>query len=302
MSHFARFTPVSLSKVSEGVEGSRIEGVEGSLFDRKALAEAAGMVDAAIHMVGIIRELPFSGQTFHRVHDQGTLAVVEALASGGVSRYAHMSALGSREGAESQYHRTKYAAECHVRDSGLAWTIFRPSVIHGHEGEFMELMRTFMVGMMPPVIPYFGNGENKVQPVSVKDVAFCMVECLRREATIGKTFELGGPRAYSWKALYEVCRRLIPGAKAWKPKVSLPVAVAKIIANTVMKTPQANTEEPVYRFLPHDVLFVSRGVSLGADGVCSILTRVLVVTFTGACCKVSGGFGWVWSKDDPRML
>ena len=99
----------------------------------------------------------------------------------------------------------------------------------------MELMRTFVVSRVPPVIPYFGSGENKLQPVSVKDVAFCLVECLRREATIGKTFELGGPRAYSWKEMYEVCRRLIPGAKAWKPKVSLPVAPAKIIANTVMK-------------------------------------------------------------------
>jgi len=53
---------------------------------------------------------------------------------------------------------------------------------------------------------------------------------LFRPQTIGKVFELGGPRTYSWRELYNACRALIPGAKPWKPMVSQPVPVAKAIA------------------------------------------------------------------------
>lgn len=226
-----------LKKVTAGLDPTRVASIEGSLFDEGALKEAANQCDAVIHLVGIIMEKPLSGQTFDKIHRQGTVNVVDAAKAGGIKRYVHMSALGSREGAVADYHRTKFEAEEYVRASGLDWTIFQPSVIHGFDGEFMELMKTFVAGLIPPVIPYFGSGENKLQPVSVKDVAHCFVDALRRPATIEQTFEMGGPKAYSWKELYAACRRLIPGAKSWKPMVSQPVPVAKMIAKTVMKTP-----------------------------------------------------------------
>jgi NADH dehydrogenase len=112
----------------------------------------------------------------------------------------------------------------------LDWTIFRPSLIHGPDGEFMRLMKRFMCGLVPPVIPYFGSGQAKVQPVFVKDVAYCFVQSLLDPTTIGKVFPLGGPRAYSWIELYNACRALMPGAKHWKPVVSQPVPLAKLTA------------------------------------------------------------------------
>jgi NADH dehydrogenase len=112
----------------------------------------------------------------------------------------------------------------------LDWTIFRPSLIHGPDGEFMRLMKRFMCGFVPPVIPYFGSGQAKVQPVSVKDVAYCFVQSLLDPTTIGKVFPLGGPKAYTWIELYNACRALMPGAKHWKPVVSQPVPLAKLTA------------------------------------------------------------------------
>jgi len=141
-----------------------------------------------------------------------------------------MSALGTRPNAVSKYHRTKWEAEEFVRKSGLEWTIFRPSIIHGPDGEFMQLMKRFMCGILPPVIPYFGSGQAKLQPVSVKDVACCFVESLLKSETIGQTISLGGPRTFSWIELYEACRALIPCAKKWKPLVSQPVPLAKAAA------------------------------------------------------------------------
>lgn len=209
------------------VDPERFTLIVGGLSDRGALREASEQSQAAIHLVGIIIARPLRGQTFAAIHTRGTVNVVDAVQRAGIRRYAHMSALGARAGAASAYHRTKWAAEEYVRRSGLDWTIFRPSLIHGAEGEFMQLMKRFMCGLVPPVIPYFGSGQAKVQPVSVKDVAACFVRSLVVPETVGKVIPLGGPRAYSWVELYNVCRALMPGAKHWKPIVSQPVAFAK---------------------------------------------------------------------------
>jgi len=219
-----------LSSQLPGIDRSRYTAVEGTLHDRDALHEAAKQCDAAIHLVGIIIERRLKGQWFGRVHVDGTMNVVNTLQDEGVNRYVHMSALGTRADAVSMYHQTKWLAEEYVRSSDLAWTILRPSLIHGPDGEFMQLMNHFICGSMPPFVPYFGNGQAKLQPVSVKDVAHCLVESLFRPAAINQAFELGGPVVYNWRSFYNACRVLMPSAKHWKPLVSQPVPIANMLA------------------------------------------------------------------------
>lgn len=211
--------------------------VVGTIFDHGAVREAMADADAVIHLVGIIFENRFSGQTFERIHRSGTASVARTAQELGVGRFIHMSALGARPDAISRYHRTKYQAEELVQGAGFDWTIFRPSLIHGPDGEFMQLMARFVRKMIPPVIPYFGSGDARIQPVSVKDVAACMVAALSRTETMGQIYPVGGPEAYSWKTFYATCQRLIPGARRRKPIVGIPVPVAKILAWTIMKTP-----------------------------------------------------------------
>lgn len=248
-----------LAAVTRDLDATRVAGVIGSIFDRPALADAVSQSHAAIHLVGIILERRLTGQTFDRVHRGGTMSVVDALRTSGVRRYIHMSALGTRPEAVSGYHRSKYAAEQYVRGSGLDWTIFQPSVIHGPDGKFMQLLKTFACRWIPPVMPYFGSGNHRVQPVSVKDVAHCMVDALSRPEAIRQTYPMGGPKAYSWKELYATCQRLMPGAKRWKPMIGQPVSVAKLLARTVMKTP----------LVPRNLKFnVSQVQMSQEDGVC----------------------------------
>ena len=71
--------------------------------------------------MGIISEI--GDQTYERVHTAGTRHVVEAARAAGVSRYVHMSALGTRPQARARYHQSKWEAEQWVRASPLDWTI-----------------------------------------------------------------------------------------------------------------------------------------------------------------------------------
>jgi len=131
----------------------------GSVLSPDDLRRALQGCDAVIHLVGIIGEI--GDQTFERVHQEGTLRVVEAALSSGVRRMIHMSALGTRPAAVSRYHQTKWAAEEAVRGSGLDWTVFRPSVIYGPGDGFVNLFAR--MSRWSPVLPVIGRGTALLQ-------------------------------------------------------------------------------------------------------------------------------------------
>ena len=89
-----------------------IERVEGDVLDPVAALEAdISGCDTVVHLVGIIREHRSRGVTFERIHHEGTRNVAQAAVAAGARRFLHMSALGTRAGARSRYHQTKWAGE-----------------------------------------------------------------------------------------------------------------------------------------------------------------------------------------------
>lgn len=219
-------SPRKLFAQHPDVDPKRLTALAGSVGQKPVLQRAADLSQAVVHLVGIIIQRRLHGQSFQRIHVDGTRNVVEAARRAGIHRFIHLSALGVQSDADSAYHRTKWVAEECVRSGNLDWTIFRPSLIHGPRGEFMRLMRRLICGAAPPLIPYFGSGRARIQPVSVHDVAHCVVEALLRAKLIGSVLPLGGPTAYTWMEFYQVCRALLPGARTWKPFVSIPVPMA----------------------------------------------------------------------------
>jgi len=168
-----------------------IERIEGDVMSRQSLDHAMDGCDAVIHLVGIIREHPAIGVTFERVHTQGTINVLEAAAAVGARRYVHMSALGTRSGARSRYHQTKWAAEEAVRASPVPWTIFRPSIIYGRGDGFVSVLARMLHRL--PVVPVIGAGRHRLQPVPVAHVAQGFVRALSVDASVKHTYDVGGP-------------------------------------------------------------------------------------------------------------
>jgi len=168
-----------------------IERLEGDVMSRQSLDHAMDGCDAVIHLVGIIREHPAIGVTFERVHTQGTINVLEAAAAVGARRYVHMSALGTRSGARSRYHQTKWAAEEAVRASPVPWTIFRPSIIYGRGDGFVSVLARMLQRL--PVVPIIGAGRQRLQPVPVAHVAQGFVRALSIDASVKHTYDVGGP-------------------------------------------------------------------------------------------------------------
>ena len=203
--------------------GGRVQAVAGDLFDPAALDAGLAGCDACVHLVGIIAEKPSAGVTFERVHFEGARAVVNAARRAGVRRYVHMSALGTRPGAISAYHQTKWQAEEYVRDGarqpGLDWTIIRPGMIHGPRGEFMRMEAAWAKRKAMPFLfmPYFGGGllgfgaAGDLQPVYVGDVARAFVDALEKPQSVSQTYELAGPDRMSWPAMHKTVARVLTG-------------------------------------------------------------------------------------------
>jgi len=198
-----------------------IERIEGDILTRRSLEEGMAGCDAVIHLVGIIREQRGSGVTFERVHVEGTSRVLEAATAVGIRRYLHMSALGTRPGATARYHRTKWTAEEAVRNSGLEWTIFRPSIIYGHGDGFVTMLASMVRRL--PAVPVIGSGRQRLQPIPVDQVAAGFAAALELATTIKQTYEVGGPEPVTMLELLDLIGRALGRRRVLK--IHAPVAV-----------------------------------------------------------------------------
>ena len=174
----------------------------GDVTDAASLVGALDGCDAVIHLVGIIREFPGRGITFKKMHVTATENILEACDEQGVRRFLHMSSNGTRENGSTGYHRTKWQAEELVRDSGLDWTIFRPSLIFGRGSEFVKMLTELIRRV--PVVPVIGDGQYRMQPVSVAQVAVSFVKALAMPESIGKTYHQGGSESYTYDAILDL--------------------------------------------------------------------------------------------------
>jgi uncharacterized protein YbjT (DUF2867 family) len=173
-----------------------VDVVEADIHDGAALERLVRGAGTVVNMVGILNQTR-SGD-FARVHVELTRKVVGACRAAGVSRLLHMSALGADPQGPSRYLATKGEAEAIVAASGLAWTIFQPSVIFGREDRFLNLFAR--LERLLPVIA-LACPHARFQPVFVGDVARLFVRALPDDATHGQRYPLCGPKIYTLREL-----------------------------------------------------------------------------------------------------
>ncbi len=213
--------PAAAARATAGRFGAELR--RGDVVKDASLADAAQGMDAVIHLVGIISEI---GQnTFESAHVRATDHVVRAARAAGVRRFVQMSALGTRPGAVSRYHQTKWSAEEIVRGSGLDWTIFRPSLIYGAEDHFANLFAT--LSRRSPFLPVMGNGQNRLQPVAVEAVAAAFVGALTEPRAVGQTMDLCGPEPLTFLAVLDT---ILVVLRRRRFKLRVPLRLARIQA------------------------------------------------------------------------
>jgi len=158
--------------------------------------------DVVFNFVGIIREFPGKGVTFQKAHPEFTGKLLEACKQASVKRYIHMSALAVDSGLLIGYNISKLASEKLVRESGLDWTIMRPSLIFGPGDRFAVEFAGWIKQGIP--IPVIGKGDYRLMPVSRKDLCRGMEKLSGLEASFGRIYNIGGAKRMTYLQILEV--------------------------------------------------------------------------------------------------
>jgi len=211
----------ALARSTEGAPDG-VETVAGDVTDYDSIAGAFEGQEAVVNLVALSPLFrPAGGNEAHfRVHRDGTENVVSAAEDAGVERIVQLSALGADPDGDTAYIRAKGQAEGIVRDSELEWVIFRPSVVFGEGGEFLEYTERLA---LPYLTPLPGGGKTRFQPIWVGDLTPMLADAVEDDAHAGETYEIGGPEALTLAEL----ARLVHGA-AGRPVgvVPIPMSVA----------------------------------------------------------------------------
>jgi len=159
------------------------------LDNPEELARAFAGCEAVVHCSGINREI--EGQTYQRVHVEGTRHVVQAARQAGVKKIVLISFLRARPNCGSEYHESKFAAEETVCASGLDYTVLKCSVIYGQGDHLLNhLSHAFYTF---PIFAFVGFKDKPIRPNAVEDVARIVKACVLEDALSRKTVAVVGP-------------------------------------------------------------------------------------------------------------
>ncbi|MCA9303247.1 MAG: NAD(P)H-binding protein [Phycisphaerales bacterium] len=221
-------------------EEDALTWITGTLQDTDALNRLVKGCTGCVHLVGIIRETRH--QTFDQAHHLGTRAMVDACSRENPGmRYIQMSALGVRNDPAVEYRCTKYLAEQYLKKSTLRWTIFRPGLIHGTDGEFTHMLVDWVRGKAPPFVflPYFSRWKQQgfgmeaamVAPIHVEELDQIFVQALSTDEAIGETFEITGPEQLRFDDMLRFVRETLPKGRFNRPAIGIPWRIAALQAS-----------------------------------------------------------------------
>ena len=191
------------------------------VYDRAALVQRFAGHDSVINLVGILNEI--GRARFSRAHVDLTATVIAACRGAGVHRLLQMSSVNAGNDA-SKYLKTRGEAETLVKNSGLDWTIFRPTIVYGHGDGLVSRFHTLL--KLSPVLP-LARPRAKVAPVYVGDVVRALTRCVHDRASCGRIHELYGPDVYT---LAQIVRMIRDAADLRRLVLPLPDALGWVQA------------------------------------------------------------------------
>jgi NADH dehydrogenase len=202
--------------------------------------------DAVVNLVALSPLFQPRGRTHDAVHVGGTRALVDASESTGVGRFLQTSALGADPDGATAYLRAKGRAENVVVESGLDWTVFRPSVVFGDGGEFVSFTKRLTT---PYVTGLPGGGRTRFQPIWVGDLTPMLADAIEDDTHVGAVYEIGGPERLTLADVAKLAHRADGRSLTVVP---VPMALAKLGLSVAGGVPGVPFGADQYRSLRMD--------------------------------------------------
>ncbi len=143
----------------------------------------------------------FNYKTFsHQQAVDNSIKLFNACVKAGVRKIVHTSITNPSENSHLSYFKGKAILERELKNLSIPYTILRPAVLFGKEDILINniawMLRKF------PLFGVFGDGEYKLQPISVDDLALLAIDNGATDES--KTIDAIGPETFSYNQLVEM--------------------------------------------------------------------------------------------------
>lgn len=223
---------------------NRLEQVQCDVRKTQSVADAIKDADGVVNAVGLYIES--QSATFEAVHVVGAQNIAQQSVILG-AKLVHISGIGADTESPSAYIRARAVGEQRVRKAAPHAVILRPSVLFGRNDAFLRTLSVLV--RMLPVIPLFGNGSTRLQPVYVEDVAMA-IECgLGSNELSENIYELGGAQILSYKDLLSTIARHMNRKRLMLP---IPFLVWELLATLASVLPNPPLTRDQIELMRHD--------------------------------------------------
>lgn len=184
------------------------------------LAALAG-IEGIVNCAGVLR-----GPDMEPVHVAMPRALHAAAKASGVRRVVLLSAISARPEVRTDYAQSKLAGEAALRESGLEWTILRPSLVYA-EGSYGGTSLLRGLAALPWAVPVPAGAGHGFSPIHAADLAQAAARACTDPALAGQVLEPCGPQGYELRELLALYRGWLGfGAARFLP---VPIAVMRLL-------------------------------------------------------------------------
>ncbi len=193
-------------------------------YDEKKLLQLIKNSDALIHLVGIGQQSV--NLDYNMINTEFTQHIVNLSKKANIQKIVYLSGLGVSTKTTLGYFISKYNAENFIINSGLDYTIFRPSYIVGTDDMFTKyLKRQIKNGEIN--IP--GSGTYSIQPIHISNVVKIIFESTLQSKFQNKIIDLVGPDFITFEKYVKLFSK---GTKTSIKKIKLEDAYYDAITNS----------------------------------------------------------------------
>jgi uncharacterized protein YbjT (DUF2867 family) len=188
-----------------------VELVQGDVFDRESLINAARGCWAAFYLV---HSMNTRETNFEKADRRAALNMVDAAAKAGLDRIIYLGGLGNEQNPKLSKHlRSRHEVARILQSGPVPTTFLRAAVILGSGSVSFEIMR-YLVERLPIMItPSWVKTKN--QPIAIRNVLVYLRGCLEADETVGQTFDIGGPDILAYRDLFQIYAEEAGLKKRW---------------------------------------------------------------------------------------
>lgn len=251
---------------------SNLDVCYGNVVQANTIERYIDNSDIIINLVGVLHES--GGESYFDSHVTGIKNISELCTKYNIDELLHISSIGADVKSESKYQSTKGQGEKILLENFPRAKIIRPSIVFGPDDGFFSVQSKIL--KISPIVPLFGGGNNKFQPLYVKDLVEGIIKLLISKNDHGKKYEFGGPDIMSMKEVYGLILKTL---KLRRVLIPAPIIAAKLIATFAQLLPDPIITRDLVKILKFDNVVTEKKNTINSLGIEPQSSQVIVPTY-----------------------